>query len=136
MTWFCPKGDVNKQNFCGLTPLHYASSRKDMWELEDFVRDMRDSVSVPNFQYLLQNQHQIDQARHARILADQARFAPSVAVGPPVLNSLAEDLPDDDDEEYHGILERVDGAGGGEYGAIRLTVHSCYYAVALICSLV
>ena len=85
-----------------------------MWELEDFVRDMRDSVSVPNFQYLLQNQHQIDQARHARILADQARFAPSITVGPPVLNSLAEDLPDDDDEEYHGILEGVDGAGGGE----------------------
>ena len=95
------KGDVNKQNFCGLTPLHYASSRKDMWELEDFVRDMRDSVSVPNFQWLLQNQNQIDQARNARMLADQARFAPSVVnTGPPVLNSLSEDLPDDDDEDY------------------------------------
>ena len=69
--------DVNKQNFCGLTPLHYASSRKDMWELEDFVRDMRDSVSVPNFQWLLQNQNQIDQARNARSIADRARYAPS-----------------------------------------------------------
>jgi len=63
--------NVNKQNFCSLTPLHYASSRKDMWELEDFVRDMRDSASVQNFQWLLQNQNQIDQARNSRSVLDR-----------------------------------------------------------------